>query len=64
MRELFAGRIHERLADVARCEQIGKFTLLPRAFSIESGELTPTLKLRRGVILRNFSEEIQAMYAG
>jgi len=64
VRELYAERINRRLGDSARCEQVGKFTLLPRGFSIESDELTPTLKLRRGVISRNFSREIEAMYAG
>ena len=64
VRELYAERINRRLSDAARCEQVGKFTLLPRGFSIESGELTPTLKLRRGVILQNFSREIEAMYVG
>jgi long-chain acyl-CoA synthetase len=62
--QLYADCIQRRLADVARCEQVCKFTLLDRAFTIETGELTPTLKLRRGVILQNFSREIQAMYEG
>jgi long-chain acyl-CoA synthetase len=64
VQELYAERIKRRLGDTARCEQVGRFTLLPRGFSIELGELTPTLKLRRGVISRNFSREIEAMYAG
>ena len=43
-------------------EKIKKFVLLPRAFTIEDGELTNTLKLRRKVILENYSEEIEGMY--
>jgi long-chain acyl-CoA synthetase len=62
VRQLYADCINRRLANVSRCEQVGRFTLLPRAFSVESGELTPTLKLRRGVILDHFAHEIQAMY--
>ncbi|NLW66550.1 MAG: long-chain fatty acid--CoA ligase, partial [Bacteriovoracaceae bacterium] len=46
----------------ARVEQIRKFTLLPREFSIESGELTPTLKMKRKIINQNFAGEIEAMY--
>lgn len=39
-----------------------KFTLLPREFSIEMGEITPTLKLRRKIIMERFRKEIEAMY--
>lgn len=59
---LYAERISQRLENLAPCEQVGKFTLLPRGFSVESGELTPTLKLRRAVILQNFWNEVQALY--
>jgi long-chain acyl-CoA synthetase len=50
--------------DLARVEQIKKFTILGRAFSIESGELTPTLKLKRNVVQKNYAEVIDAMYGG
>ena len=40
-----------------------KFTLLSKEFSIELGELTPTLKLRRKIIMKRFKKEIEAMYA-
>lgn len=46
----------------ARVEQVRKFTLLPRPFSIEGGEMTPTLKLKRKVICDLHMEEIEAMY--
>jgi long-chain acyl-CoA synthetase len=48
---------------LARVEQIKKFTVLPRAFSIASGELTPTMKLKRKVISQRYESEINAMYA-
>ena len=48
--------------DLARVETVKKFHVLPRAFSIETGELTPTLKVKRNVVYRNFSSEIEAMY--
>ena len=60
---LYEERIAARLADVSRYEQVCKFTLLDRGFSIESGELTPTLKLRRATIETNLSDPIEAMYA-
>ncbi|NLZ96047.1 MAG: AMP-binding protein [Bacteroidales bacterium] len=43
-------------------EKLKKFVLLPRAFTIEDGELTNTLKLRRGVISEKYSAEIESMY--
>ncbi len=47
---------------VARVEGIKKFIVLARDFSIESGELTPTLKVKRSVVARNFASEIESMY--
>lgn len=46
----------------ARVEQIRGFKILPRDFTIEDGELTPTLKIKRRVINENFSEEIESLY--
>lgn len=46
----------------ARVEQVRQFRVLPRDFSIEDGELTPTLKIKRRVINTNFAEEIESMY--
>jgi len=48
----------------ARVEQVRKFTLLPKPFSVEGGEMTPTLKLKRKVICDLHLDEIEAMYAG
>jgi long-chain acyl-CoA synthetase len=48
----------------ARVEQIKKFTILPRALTIENGELTPTLKVKRRIVNENWKVEIEAMYAG
>ncbi len=49
-------------SELARVEQIKKFTVLQRAFSIEGGELTPTLKVKRKVVNDNYSDDIEAMY--
>ena len=45
-------------------EQIRKFRVLDRDFSVETGELTPTMKVRRGKVLENFKTEIAALYGG
>jgi long-chain acyl-CoA synthetase len=55
--------VDEANAEMARVEQIKKFTILPREFSIAEGELTPTLKVKRNVVVSNFESEIEAMYA-
>ena len=43
-------------------EQIKKFSILPRDFTIDDGELTPTLKIRRKQITENWSSVIESMY--
>jgi long-chain acyl-CoA synthetase len=47
----------------SRFEQIKRFAVLPRDFSLEEGELTPTLKLKRRVALDRFDEAIRSLYA-
>jgi len=44
-------------------EQIKRFAILPRDFSAEEGEVTPTLKLRRRIAEQHFAPEIDALYA-
>ena len=61
---LYRQEIDRCLAAAASFEQVGPFVLLGRGFSVEAGELTPKLSLRRGVIERAFSEEIETMYRG
>jgi long-chain acyl-CoA synthetase len=55
--------LHEVQQELAMFEKVKKFTLLPQEFSIEQGEITPTLKLRRNVISQRFAHEIEAMYS-
>ncbi|HHO75083.1 MAG TPA: long-chain fatty acid--CoA ligase [Deltaproteobacteria bacterium] len=55
-------RINNLMQDYAKVEQIRRFKLLEKEFSIETGELTPTLKMKRKVIGINFSEKIESMY--
>lgn len=55
--------VDEVNSDLARVETVKKFHILAQPFSIETGELTPTLKVKRKVVYSNFSKEIEAMYA-
>jgi long-chain acyl-CoA synthetase len=59
---LFERRINERLACVSYYEQVRRFTLLPRPFTLDKHELTPKLSLRRPIIQDHFRAEIEAMY--
>jgi len=60
--ELFAGLLDKVNADLPGFNQIKKFTLFPREFSLEEGELTPTMKVKRFAINRKFEDLIQTMY--
>jgi len=62
VQKLFEEKIAEDLSDFASFEKIKKFRLIRRSFSIASGELTSTLKLRRAVIQQNYSSLIDEMY--
>ncbi len=50
-------------ADLARVEQVKKFTIVEKPFSIDGGELTPTLKVKRNVVNKNYTDLIETMYA-
>lgn len=58
----FENRIAEQQKEMAHYELIKKFTLIKKGFSIESGELTNTLKLRRAIIMQKYKDIIDAMY--
>ncbi len=64
IRERFRQEIDSLLAQLSAEEQVGPFTILDRNFSVEQGELTTKLSLRRKTIAKNFSREIERMYAG
>ena len=55
-------RIDTLQQQLAHYEQIKRFTLLPNPFTMESGELTNTLKMRRKVINEHYKNEIEKMY--
>lgn len=60
--ELFKARIDTIQQQFAHYEQVKRFVLLPRPFSMEAGELTNTLKIRRDVVAKNYAAEIETMY--
>ena len=55
-------RIETLQQEFAHYEQIKKITLLPEPFSMEKGELTDTLKVKRAVLYKNYREQIEKMY--
>ncbi|MDE7407523.1 MAG: long-chain fatty acid--CoA ligase, partial [Muribaculaceae bacterium] len=63
IRNMIAERIEKLQKGLAGFEQVKRFTLLPKAFTMEAGELTNTLKLRRPVINSHYARVIDAMYA-
>ncbi len=56
--------VDEVNGELSRYEQIKRFRILPRDFSADEGEITPTLKLKRKVVQENFAAEIDELYAG
>ena len=62
VQQLIQGEIRSRLTDFADFEQVRRFTLLDKEFSQEADEMTPTLKLKRNVIIERYGERIEEMY--
>ncbi|OJF13281.1 AMP-dependent synthetase/ligase [Couchioplanes caeruleus] len=62
--KLIADFIAELNGKLNRWETIKKFSILPRDLSIEHGEITPSMKIKRRSVESNFAEQIDKMYAG
>jgi long-chain acyl-CoA synthetase len=62
VREAVQKAVDEANQGLASVRQIKRFTILDRPLSIDGGELTPTLKVKRGVVKDHFSAEINGMY--
>jgi long-chain acyl-CoA synthetase len=60
--KLFEHEIEEQMKDYARVEQIRKFLLMEKEWSQDSGEMTPTMKLKRSIIRKKFEKEIESLY--
>jgi len=61
--DLVQGVVDRVNADRSRYEQIKRFAVLPRDFTMDAGEVTPTLKLRRRACAEHFQAEIDELYA-
>ena len=63
----FTAHVQQRIeainAELARYESIKRFELLPSEFSIEGGELTPTMKIKRRVVYDKYADVVEAIYA-
>jgi len=64
VRELLQEIVDEANRERSRFEQVKRFAILPRDFTMADGEITPTLKLRRRAVIDHFEDEIEALYAG
>ena len=62
--DLVAGIVDDVNRERSRFEQLKRFAILPRDFEMEQGEVTPTLKLKRGVVLEHFAGEVEGLYEG
>jgi long-chain acyl-CoA synthetase len=62
VRALVQQRIEAALKDVAGYEQVKKFVVLPRPFTVAGDELTVSLKLRRNVVLAKYAAQLEALY--
>jgi long-chain acyl-CoA synthetase len=62
VREKFNEEVKDLMQNIAQYEQVKKVELLPKLFTIDSGELTPTLKLKRKVIHNKYKDLIEGMY--
>ncbi len=60
--DMMMERIDTLQQQLANYEKVKRFTLLPRNFSMEAGELTNTLKIKRAVLNKNYAREIEEMY--
>ncbi len=63
VREVVQEAVDDANLERSRFEQVKRFALLPRDFTMEEGEVTPTLKLKRRAVSEHFSSEIEELYS-
>jgi len=64
VKELLQKEVDEVMEGFSNYERVKEFAILPRLFTIENGELTPTLKVIRKVVLDHFSAPVEKIYSG
>ena len=64
VKALIKKEVDAAMAGFSNYERVKEFAILPRIFTIEDGELTPTLKVIRKVVLEHFSESVEKNYSG
>jgi long-chain acyl-CoA synthetase len=64
LRQLISDHIEVVNSKFARVEQVKKFHILPHDFAQETGELTPTMKVKRAVVADKYANEIDDLYEG
>ena len=62
VKEVFTSVVEDMNNNFSQVEKIKKFELLPNEWTIEGGELTPTLKLKRKVIMEKYSDAVYRIY--
>jgi long-chain acyl-CoA synthetase len=60
--ELLERRVKTALADVSNAEQIKRFAVLSRPFTVAADEITVSLKLRRGVVMKHYADQLGELY--
>ena len=63
VKDLINAEVERLNKDFGKWEQIKKFTLLPTEWTIEGGELTPTMKVKRKIILEKYKAQVVELYA-
>lgn len=62
VKELYKRAVDEMQHSVSGVEKVKKFTLMPAEFEVATGEITPTLKIKRNIVLQKYQSVIEAMY--
>ncbi len=63
VRALLQGVVDDVNRERSRFEQVRRFAILPRDFSVDEGEITPTLKLKRRAALQHFANAVEELYS-
>ncbi len=62
--KLMEEEIDKLLVDISNYERVKRFILIPRLLTIEDGEITPSLKIKRKIVIEKFAGQIDALYVG